>query len=90
MLRNKEFVCTTEMMAAFIPDYRRRICDLKKDYELEGRPCRQHEHKSKILKEWRLIGKITDYDFLNDYRKNNNINIDEQAQENGLVEQLSL
>lgn len=56
MLLDKSFVCVTEMMAAFIPDYRRRLCDLKKDgYQLEGRPCQQHNHKSKILKEWRIV-----------------------------------
>lgn len=58
MLIDNEWVCTTQMIQAFIPDYRRRLCDLKKDgYILTGRPCQQHQHQSKILKEWHLIEK---------------------------------
>lgn len=57
MLLDKPWVCVTEMMSAFIPDYRRRLCDLKEDYILESRPCTQHDHKSKTLKEWHLVEK---------------------------------
>ena len=58
MLLDRPYVCVTEMMAAYIPDYRRRICDLKDDdYILESRSCQQHVHRSKNLKEWHLIGR---------------------------------
>ena len=56
LLIDREWVCNTELMAAYIPDYRRRLVDLKQDgYILSGRPCQQHDHKSKNLKEWHLI-----------------------------------
>lgn len=58
MLLDNSRVCVTEMMAAYIPDYRRRLVDLRQDgYILEGRPCKQHDHRSKNLKEWHLISR---------------------------------
>ena len=58
MLIDKERVCVTDMMSQFIPDYRRRLCDLKEaGHELVGRPCEQHKHKSRNLKEWPLVQK---------------------------------
>lgn len=56
MLQESEWVCITRMIADYIPDYRRRLCDIRAaGYELENRTCRQHEHQSRNLKEWRLI-----------------------------------
>ena len=61
LLIDREWVCNTELMAAYIPDYRRRITDLKQDgYILSGRPCQQHDHKSKNLKEWHFISSPAD------------------------------
>ena len=62
LLQENEWVCITDMIKSFIPDYRRRLCDLKDSgYILEGRACKQHEHKSKILKEWALKGHSDPY-----------------------------
>lgn len=66
MLLDTEWVCVTEMMAACIPDYRRRCCDLKEDgYNLISRPCTQHQHRSRTLQEWHLIQSSSVVDNLN-------------------------
>ena len=54
LLGDGEFHCVIEMMMMYIPDYRRRICDLKKYHKLEGKSCTLHDHKSKTMKMWRL------------------------------------
>lgn len=55
LLESKEWTCVTEMMALYIPDYRRRLVDLKKSgHPLEGKPCTIHNHESKNMKMWKL------------------------------------
>src|SRR5581483_6586047 len=54
LLSDGAFHCVTEMMAMYIPDYRRRLCDLKdQGVHLEARRCQAHQHKGGI-QEWRL------------------------------------
>ena len=53
-LKEGRWVCVTEFMADYIPDYRRRLCDLKDDkVELECRKCETHRHRGGV-QEWRL------------------------------------
>ena len=55
MLSKKYFTCTTPMAAQFIPDYRRRLCDLKENgVKMGWRWCETHEHAGHP-KEWRLL-----------------------------------
>lgn len=57
LLNQKEWVCVTEMMALYIPDYRRRLCDLKEDgFILTARRCTQHNHSGGV-QEWHLVHK---------------------------------
>lgn len=56
LLLDKKFHCVTEMLAMYIPDYRKVLCEIR--YEgvvMEGKPCTMHTHQSKNLKMWRIL-----------------------------------
>src|SRR3990167_8097943 len=56
-MANGEWICGTWFMENYVPEYRSRINEIRKEgFEIETRPCRQHSHNSKTLQEWRLIG----------------------------------
>lgn len=54
MLRQKIWVCSTEFQKAYIPEFRSRLSELKKEgYYIVSQPCKRHVHKGQI-NEWRL------------------------------------
>ena len=56
LLESKEWSCVTEMMSKFIPDYRRRLVDLReRGIEMESKSCTLHNHESKNMKMWKLL-----------------------------------
>ena len=64
MLEDGQWVCGTEFLKEFIPEYRSRINEWRKEgVVIEARPCRQHEHRSKTLQEWRLVSKTINTSF---------------------------
>lgn len=58
LLSKGTWVCTSEMAALYMVDYRRRLVDLKeKGYLFASRRCTKHPHS---MKEWKLISSPTD------------------------------
>ncbi len=54
MLWDREWLCVSEFMRAYIPRYSARLFELRRDgWTLEKRRCQQHPHD---LDEWRLAG----------------------------------
>lgn len=55
LLKDGQWVCTSQMYALYIADVRRRLCDLKdRGEKLVNRPCEQHPNHKKS-KEWKLL-----------------------------------
>lgn len=55
LLSDGEWHCVTEMMALYIPDYRRRLVDLRERGDrLENAKCNLHNHQSGNMKMWKL------------------------------------
>jgi hypothetical protein len=55
LLSDGEYHCITEMIQKFIPDYRRRLCDIaEQGIELESKKCEFHVHRSGNMKMWKL------------------------------------
>lgn len=54
LLNQNEFVCGTVFQNNYIPEYRSRINELRKDgFTIEARRCTQHQHKGS-MQEWSL------------------------------------
>ena len=54
LLNKSEWVCGTEFQQNYIPEYRTRINEIRKDgFIVEARRCAQHTHKG-IMQEWGL------------------------------------
>lgn len=55
MLADNEWICGTRFMQEFIPEYRSRINEIRKQgFMVETRKCQQHNHKGN-LQEWRRV-----------------------------------
>ncbi len=57
VLEDGQYHCGTEFQKLFIPEYRTRINELRKNAGLiiEKRRCQQHKHKG-VMQEWKLVG----------------------------------
>src|SRR5690349_1027906 len=55
ILEDHQWHCGTEFQKSFIPEYRTRINELRKNTGLiiEKRRCQQHKHKG-VMQEWKL------------------------------------
>ena len=59
-LSNGEWICGTWFMENYIPEFRSRINEIRKEgWAVEARPCSQHAHNSKTLQEWHLLGETS-------------------------------
>ena len=56
LLKDGQWICSSQFYASFIADPRTRICELKKKgYLLENRKCEQHDYHRGFSKEWKLL-----------------------------------
>ena len=54
-LLKKGRVCGTVFQDKYIPEYRTRINEIRRNgAEIETRPCQSHTHRSHTLQEWRI------------------------------------
>ncbi len=57
LLNGALWVCGTGFQSSYIPEYRTRINELRKEgFTIETRKCQQHRHKG-IMQEWHLATK---------------------------------
>lgn len=55
LLNAAEWVCGTVFQTNYIPEYRTRINELRKDnFTIDARRCAQHQHKG-MMQEWQLV-----------------------------------
>lgn len=60
LLNQAEWICGTIFQQNYIPEYRTRINELRKDgFTVEARRCTQHPHKAG-MQEWHLAVKAPD------------------------------
>ena len=60
MLSDGSWLCGTVFMQKFIPEFRSRINEIRKEgFIIEARLCQQHNHRGN-LQEWRLLGETMD------------------------------
>ena len=62
MLKEREWVCSSDFLKAYLSEYRSLINLLRKDnYIVHKRSCKSHRHNSKKLQEWHLYGHWVNY-----------------------------
>ena len=60
LLKNGDWICTSQMYALYMSDPRRRLIDLKNDgYVLESKKCELHDFHRGGSKMWKFIGQIS-------------------------------